>query len=93
MSLKPGIGQSYYDDHKHEIYANDEIILKDGKKFKPPPFFDKKFAEEFPEEWQKVLDKRIECAKISDNVKEQLFINFRPFLNRIYSNHNLIEIP
>ena len=73
MSLKPGIGQSYYDEHKHEIYANDEIILKDGKKFKPPPFFDKKFSEEFPEEWQKVLDKRIECAKISDNVKEQLF--------------------
>lgn len=33
----------------------------------------KKFAEEFPDEWQKVLDKRIECAKISDNVKEQLF--------------------
>ena len=25
------------------------LFLKDGKKFKPPPFFDKKFAEEFPE--------------------------------------------
>lgn len=73
MSLKPGIGQSYYDEHKHDIYLNDEIILKDGKKFKPPTFFDKKFAEECPEAWANVLENRIKCAKIADDVKEQLF--------------------
>lgn len=82
MSRMPGIGLKYYEEHKHEIYSNDEIILKDGKKFKPPSYFDDLYEKEFPEEFQKILDKRIECAKISDNVKEQLFGDKYKRLNR-----------
>lgn len=73
MSRDGGIGLKYYEEHKHEIYANDEIILNDGKKFKPPKFFDKMYNEEFPDEFEKVLNNRIECAKISDETKEILY--------------------
>ena len=73
MSRNGGIGLQYYNDHKHEIYEHDEIILADGKKFKPPHFFDKMYAEEFPEEFGKVLNNRIECAKLSDDTKEKLY--------------------
>ena len=73
MSRKKGIGYQYYVDHKDDIYERDEIILKDGKKFKPPKFFDDMYEVDCPEKFQEVKDNRIKCAQISDNVKEQLF--------------------
>lgn len=73
MSRMPGIATQYYLDHMDEIYKFDEIILKDGKKFKPPHFFDKMYEKDNPEDWQRVLDSRIACAKISDDTKERFF--------------------
>lgn len=43
MSKKPAIGTQYYLDHKDEIYKKDEIQLKNGKRCKPPRYFDKLF--------------------------------------------------
>lgn len=43
MSKKPAIGAQYYLDHKDEIYKKDEIQLKNGKRCKPPRYFDKLF--------------------------------------------------
>lgn len=43
MSLKPAIGAKYYEEHKDEIYTKDEIQLKNGKRCKPPRYFDKLF--------------------------------------------------
>ena len=43
MSKNPAIGMKYYEDHKDEIYAKDEIQLKNGKRCKPPRYFDKLF--------------------------------------------------
>lgn len=43
MSRKPGIGREYYELNKEEIYKNDEIALKKGKKvqtIKPPRYYD-----------------------------------------------------
>ena len=55
MSRKPGIGMRYYEDNKEHIYECDEVIQKTihGKtsSFKPPKAFDKKFKEQFPEQW------------------------------------------
>lgn len=43
MSKKPAIGKRYYEEHKDEIYAKDEIQLKNGRRTKPPRYFDKLF--------------------------------------------------
>lgn len=43
MSKNPAIGEKYYQDHKEEIYTKDEIQLKNGKRCKPPRYFDKLF--------------------------------------------------
>ena len=43
MSKTPAIGWRYYQDHAPEIYAKDSIQLKNGKKCKPPTYFDKLF--------------------------------------------------
>lgn len=43
MSKNPAIGMQYYEEHKDEIYAKDEIQLKNGRRTKPPRYFDKLF--------------------------------------------------
>ena len=66
MSLKPGIGQKYFEDHKNEIYRNDEIILPGGKKpirMKPPKKFDEWFEEEAPERMQEIKEEREQQVK------------------------------
>lgn len=73
MSRDGGIGLAYYQEHKHDIYKNDEIIIADGKKFKPPHYFDKLYQSEFPDSYDAILHKRIECAKISDETKELVY--------------------
>lgn len=41
MSRRPGIARQYYEEHKDEIYKNDEIINSKGQSIKPPPYFDR----------------------------------------------------
>lgn len=40
MSLKPGIGFSWYEKYKREVYPNDRVVLR-GVKMKPPKYYDK----------------------------------------------------
>lgn len=40
MSLKPGIGQTYFEKYSEEIYNRDFVIIRDGIKAKVPRYFD-----------------------------------------------------
>lgn len=40
MSLKPGIGQSFFEKYSEEIYERDFVIIRDGIKAKVPRYFD-----------------------------------------------------
>ena len=42
MSLKPGIGIRYYEEHRNEIYDKDLLYLKKGRTQIPPKAFDLK---------------------------------------------------
>lgn len=44
MSLKPGIGQSWFDRFSADVYPSDFIVLN-GKKRAPPRFYDSKLPE------------------------------------------------
>lgn len=76
MSRRPGIGMRYYDEHKMDIYENDEIIQKTIKgnisSFKPPKAFDKKFEEEYPEEFKMIKESRLKCAERDRLLKKDL---------------------
>lgn len=43
MSLKPGIGQTWFDKYQSDIYPTGTCIIR-GKKMKPPRFYDQKYA-------------------------------------------------
>lgn len=55
-SRRPGIGRNYYESHKTDIYLTDEIFFN-GKKFKPPRYFDKLYE----------LDNSMQMADVKNN--------------------------
>lgn len=66
-SRKPGIGRSYYEAHKEEIYANDGITFLKAKggatTRKPPRYFDRLYQAENPEKFQEYQEARQKIAK------------------------------
>lgn len=60
MSRRPGIARDYYDDHKHTIYNSSSIILpnSNGRKIRPPRYFDKLYDVEYPSDYNRVREKR-----------------------------------
>lgn len=77
MSRRPSIGMRYYQEHKKDIYKNDEVIQRTIKgnvtSFKPPKAFDKKFKEEFPEWYEQIKKSRLECAERDRLYKKELY--------------------
>ena len=75
MSLKPGIGYEWYKKFKSDVYPHDYVVIN-GKKVKPPKFYDKKLKNDFPFEWDEVEFKRTVQAKdnFADNTDERLAV-------------------
>lgn len=75
MSRRPGIGRAYYDEHKKEIYENEFIHIsttKGGKKLRPSRYYDKLYDADFPEDFEKIREKRLQAFKNSKLIKESL---------------------
>lgn len=43
QSLRPGIGEGWFRKYYSDVYPQDNVILRDGRKVKPPRYYDKKF--------------------------------------------------
>lgn len=73
MSLKPGIGQKYYDEHKDEIYKSDSILMKTVKgsigNVKPPRYYDKLYDIDYPSDMQKIKAARKAAAAEAQKMK------------------------
>lgn len=73
MSRKPGIGMTFYEKFKNEIYERDEIILPATNKDKPniirpPRYFDILYSEENPRRMNEIKAKRRESAELSHDL-------------------------
>ena len=67
MSLKPGIGFSFFDKFVSDLYPSDFVVVN-GKKIRPPRYFDELFEKKFPNEFRKLKVKRTQdAAKHKDN--------------------------
>ena len=75
MSLKPGIGAEWYKKYTSDVYPNDYVVIR-GKKVKPPKFYDKKFKNDYPYEYDELIYKRTSSAKLhhEDNTPERLAV-------------------
>jgi hypothetical protein len=66
MSRRPGIGSSYYDKYKKEIWSNDSLINDKGREFQPPLYYFRKLEEEDPKLALKIKQERYQNAKKLD---------------------------
>ena len=75
MSLKPGIGYEWYKRFRSDVYPHDYVVIN-GKKVRPPKYYDLKYAKESPFEWEEVQQKRIDLGKANfeDNTDARLVV-------------------
>lgn len=76
MSLKPGIGAPYFDEHCAEIMDTGRILLpyplaKKPRFIAPPKYFQKLIADRFPERWELIKQQIIQKSNILTNSKYQ----------------------
>jgi len=57
MSLKPGIGARWFEKYHEDVYPNDVVIVN-GRRAKPPKYYDKLLRKVEPEEYEYVLHNR-----------------------------------
>jgi hypothetical protein len=84
MSLKPGIGQAWIDKYMSDVYPHDHVVVN-GKKCKPPRFYDNKFKEKFPEEFDMIqFAREIEGrSRSEDNTLERLAVKEKVALAKL----------
>lgn len=63
-STRYGIGTEYIWNYWREVYADDFVVV-DGRKYRPPRFYDKFLQKQDPELYEKVKAKRRERAQSS----------------------------
>ena len=75
MSRRPGIGKDWLNKYLSDVYPDDFIII-DGKKMKPPKFYDKSFEILNPDEYSLVRAQRKADAerRSADQTPERLAV-------------------
>jgi hypothetical protein len=75
MSLKPGIGYGFYEKYTSDIYPHDYVVIN-GREARPPKFYDKKFAQDYPEAFEALQFERFLDAvdRFEDNTDERLLV-------------------
>ncbi len=74
MSLKPGIGAPYFDEHCAEIMDTGRILLpfpiaKKPRFIAPPKYFQKLIADRYPERWEAIKNQIIQKSNILQDSK------------------------
>lgn len=64
MSLKPGIGHSWFEAYESDVYPHDEVIV-DGKRFKPPRYYDKLLERKNPQLLEELKKEREAFHKLN----------------------------
>lgn len=75
MSLKPGIGYEWFKKYKSDVYPHDYVVIN-GRKVRPPKYYDLKYSKESPFEWEGIQFKREQLAKANfeDNTDSRLLV-------------------
>ena len=92
MSLKPGIGADWFKRYHTDIYPHDYVVVN-GRETRPPKFYDKKFAEQFPEEFEQLQFQRFVDAvdRFEDNTDERLAVKEQVTIARTRQLSRAIE--
>lgn len=92
MSLKPGIGAGWFDRFSADVYPHDYVVVN-GKEVRPPKYYDKKFAEISPDEFEALQLQRFVDAvdRYEDNTDQRLLVKEQVTLARTSSLKRSID--
>lgn len=72
MSRRPGIGKSWFEQYKDDVYPNDYCVIR-GHEVPPPRYYDELLKEYYPEEYEEVKAKRKKNApELYENYDERM---------------------
>jgi len=75
MSLKPGIGEKFYEKFKSDFFPQDFAVLPDGRTMSVPTYYRRLLEKSDPEMAQSLRDARIEkAAENPNNTPERLAV-------------------
>ncbi len=57
MSRRPGLGKTWYDKFKDDLFPEDECVI-DGRMMKPPRYYAKIYQQEEPEQYEQMKKER-----------------------------------
>lgn len=63
MSLRPGLGYSFYQRFRSDIYNYDHIVFDDTHKYRVPRYYDKLLLRDDPSLYESIKAKRVKVAK------------------------------
>lgn len=84
MSRRPGIGKKWLDKFSSDVYPGDFVVIN-GKKMRPPKYYDKQFEISDPSTMEEIKWIRSENAKkyLDDNSKERLAVKEQVQLSKL----------
>lgn len=93
MSLRPAIGKGWYEKYKGETYPEDFVITGQGRKAKPPRYYDKLFREENPSGMTEVERRRhiARLKRAKDNTEERLRVKEKVKLAKLNQKSRRLE--
>lgn len=71
MSLKPAIGKEWFEIYRDDVYPHDYIVI-DGKKYKPPAYYDKLLKIASESDFDDIKEARKEKAREFEITDESL---------------------
>ena len=94
MSLKPGLGDTYYQEHKEEIWRQGYIQCTNGKQAQIPRYYEKMMEKENPERLWRIKQNRqrkaieqkrlqLEGYNTIGSVQTLLYTDVQKFLKRL----------
>lgn len=84
MSLKPAIGRGWIDEYQDETYPDDFVVVN-GKKMKPPKYYDRRYELDAAEACADVKEARAAYAEAhkENSTPERLAVREKVFISRI----------
>lgn len=73
MSRRPGIASRWINQFKRDVYPHDFVVIRDGRKCRPPKYYDRSYELTDPDQFGLIKRKRVERAMASkDNSPDRL---------------------
>lgn len=79
MSRRPGIGATWYEKYKTDVFPSDGVVIRGGIKCKPPKFYLDRFKKESPLVYDDVALARFDLSRKrwKDNTPLRLGVRYR----------------